>query len=33
MGYMEINEPIMVTMTDTTLYGAGEHTTSTDTES
>lgn len=32
MGYMEINEPIMVTMTDTTLYGAGEHTTSTDTE-
>lgn len=33
MGYMEINEPMMITMTDTTLYGAGEHTTSTDTES
>ena len=32
MGYMEINEPMMITMTDTTLYGAGEHTTSTDTE-
>lgn len=32
MGYMEINEPMMVTMTDTTLYGAGEHTTSTETE-
>ena len=32
MGYMEINEPIMVTMTDTTLYGAGENAVSTDTE-